>query len=288
MSEKRQLQPRSGTPVLLRMAARSRAVTAGLAIVGLLALAAMLAPWLTGGDPSEMDFNTIMASPSRGHLFGTDNFGRDVLTRVIFGLQVSLVVAISSVTLALIVGVPLGLFAGYRGGWGGAAIMRMTDVVMAFPAIVFVVALAGIFGASVTLMVLSIALIFAPIAVRVTAVASSAIKNELYIEGAQARGASHTRIMALHILPNAFAPIAVQASALMGIAILFESAISFIGLGVQPPTPSLGLMLAENRPFMGNAPWLVLGPGVCILLAVLGFNLIGDGLPKLFGRSARS
>lgn len=287
MSSTGQLPAMPGIALMHRMAARSWTATAGLAITCLLALAAVLAPWLTGGDPADMDFNAIMAPPSPAHFFGTDNFGRDVLTRVIFGLQVSLVVAISSVALALVAGVPLGLFAGYRGGWVGTIIMRTTDVFMAFPAIVFVVALAGIFGASISLMVLSITLIFVPIIVRVTAGASSAIKNELYIEGAQARGASHVRIMAIHILPNALAIIAVQASALMGIAILFESALSFIGLGVQPPTPSLGLMLAENRPYMGDAPWLVLGPGGCILLAVLGFNLFGDGLPSLFGRSQR-
>ena len=180
------------------------------------------------------------------------------------------------------VGVPLGLLAGYRGGFIDAVIMRPADVIMAFPAIVLVVALAGLFNQSLSLMTLAIAFVYMPIIVRVMRGAALEVQGHaLYIEGARARGASHLRIMTRHVLPNAIAPVLVQASALMGVAILAESALSFIGLGVQPPTPSLGLMLSDGRSYMGDAPWLVIGPGLGIVLAVLGFNLVGDGLPQL-------
>lgn len=253
----------------------------GGAIIVVLIAAAILAPHLSAGDPEAMDFAAVLSGPTAAHLLGTDNFGRDVLTRVLFGLRVSLIAAVGSVVVAMIFGVPLGLVAGYRGGWVDALIMRPADVVMAFPAVVLVVGLSGFFNASLTLMVLAIAFVYVPIIVRVTRSASIEVRDALYVEGARARGASPLRIMVRHILPNAIAPVLVQASALMGVAILLESALSFIGLGVQPPTPSLGLMLSDGRSYMSDAPWLVIGPGVGILLAVLGFNLVGDGLPQL-------
>lgn len=259
----------------------------GGAIIVLLIAAAILAPHLSAGDPEAMDFTAVLAGPSPTHLLGTDNFGRDVLTRVLFGLRVSLIAAVGSVGVAMILGVPLGLLAGYRGGWVDALIMRPADVIMAFPAVVLVVGLAGFFNASLTLMVLAIAFVYVPIIVRVTRSAAIEVRDALYVEGARARGASHLRIMVRHILPNSIAPVLVQASALMGVAILLESALSFIGLGVQPPTPSLGLMLSDGRSYMSDAPWLVMGPGFGILLAVLGFNLVGDGLPRLLDPSRR-
>lgn len=256
--------------------------SAGGLLVAVLVAVAVLAPWLAGYDPETMDFNAVLIGPSLSHPLGTDNFGRDVLTRVLFGLRVSLIVAVGSAGAAMVVGVPLGLLAGYRGGWIEAIIMRPADVIMAFPAIVLVVALAGLFNQSLLLMTLTIGFVYVPIIVRVMRGAAIEIRDTLYVEGARARGASHLRIMVRHVLPNAIAPVLVQASALMGVAILMESALSFIGLGVQPPTPSLGLMLSDGRSYMGDAPWLVVGPGVGILLAVLGFNLLGDGLPQLF------
>jgi peptide/nickel transport system permease protein len=252
----------------------------GALVIAVLAMGAVLAPHLVSYNPEGMDFNALLSGPSMAHPLGTDNFGRDVLTRVLFGLRVSLAVAVGSVAGAMIVGVPLGLLAGYRGGWIDAAIMRPADVIMAFPAIVLVVALAGLFNQSLSLMTLAIAFVYVPIIVRVARSGAMEVRHALYIEGARARGASDLRIMSRHVLPNAIAPVLVQASALMGVAILAEAALSFIGLGVQPPTPSLGLMLSEGRSYMGDAPWLVIGPGFGILLAVLGFNLLGDGLPQ--------
>jgi peptide/nickel transport system permease protein len=262
-----------------RVSFKTAAPLGGL-VIAVLVMAAVLAPHLVDYDPETMDFGAVLSGPSLAHPLGTDNFGRDVLTRVLFGLRVSLTVAVGSVTGAMIVGVPLGLLAGYRGGFIDAVIMRPADVIMAFPAIVLVVALAGLFNQSLSLMTLAIAFVYVPIIVRVARSGAIEVRDALYIEGARARGASHLRIMTRHVLPNAIAPVLVQASALMGVAILAESALSFIDLGVQPPTPSLGLMLSEGRSYMGDAPWLVIGPGLGILLAVLGFNLLGDGLPQ--------
>jgi peptide/nickel transport system permease protein len=259
----------------------------GALIVLVLAVIAVLAPWISAYQPEGMDFSAILSGPSLAHPLGTDNFGRDVLTRVLFGLQVSLIAAIGSVGAAMLVGVPLGLLAGYHGRWVEALVMRPADVIMAFPAIVLVVALAGFFNQSLPLMVLAIGFVYLPIIVRVMRGSAIEVRDALYVEGARARGASHLRIMLHHVLPNAIGPVLVQASALMGLAILMEAALSFIGLGVQPPTPSLGLMLSEGRSYMGDAPWLVLGPGFGILLAVLGFNLVGDGLPQALDPARR-
>lgn len=231
--------------------------------------------------PDAMDFMSPLSAPTSAHLLGTDNFGRDILTRVLYGYQISLAVALGSVGFGLIVGVSLGLLAGYFGGVADNLIMRPMDVLMAFPAIVLVVALTGFVGREISVMILAVAVVYVPIFARVMRGSTLEVVNELYVEGARARGASHLRLMLRHILPNAIAPVLIQASILMGIAILLESALSFIGLGTQPPDPSLGLMLSEGRSFMQQAPWMVMVPGLAISIAVLGFNLLGNGLQDL-------
>ncbi|MEO1225227.1 MAG: ABC transporter permease [Pseudomonadota bacterium] len=276
---------RPGRPagLLRRTYRRSPPAIIGGGLLVVLAFAAVAAPWLTPYAPETMDFNAPLAGPTASHPFGTDNFGRDVLSRVLHGYRVSLAVAIGSVAMALVVAIPLGLVAGYYQRWLDNVIMRPMDVIMAFPAIVLVVAMAGFFGQGLVLMMLALAIVYVPIIVRVMRGAALGVAGELFVEGARARGASDLRIMVRHVLPNAITPVFVQASVLMGIAILLEAALSFIGLGVEPPTPSLGLMLAEGRSFMGRAPWLVIAPGLAIVLAVLGFNLLGNGLPALSG-----
>lgn len=231
--------------------------------------------------PDAMDFMAPLNAPTSAHLLGTDNFGRDILTRVLYGYQISLAVALGSVGFGLIVGAALGLLAGYFGGLADNVIMRPMDVLMAFPAIVLVVALTGFVGREISVMILAVAVVYVPIFARVMRSSTLDVVNELYVEGARARGASHMRLMLRHILPNAIAPVLIQASILMGIAILLESALSFIGLGTQPPDPSLGLMLSEGRSFMQQAPWMVMAPGLAISIAVLGFNLLGNGLQDL-------
>ena len=248
-----------------------------LTLVLLTATVSLYSPY----KPDAMDFMAPLSGPSRAHLLGTDNFGRDILTRVLYGYQISLAVALGAVGFGLAAGGTLGLLAGYFGGLVDNLIMRPLDVLMAFPAIVLVVALTGFVGRDVAVMIMALAVVYVPIFARVMRGATLEVVNELYIEGARARGASHLRLMLRHILPNASAPVLIQASILMGIAILLESALSFIGLGTQPPDPSLGLMLSEGRSFMQQAPWMVLVPGLAISLAVLGFNLLGNGLQDM-------
>jgi peptide/nickel transport system permease protein len=261
--------------------AASKSAVIGACLVILLVLIALGAPLLAPHDPRTMDFTAPLAGPTINHLFGTDNFGRDVLSRVLYGYRISLAVALGSVGLALGVGIPLGLIAGYFGGWPDHLIMRPMDVLMAFPAIVLVVALAGLLGNQIPVMILAVAVVYVPIIVRVMRGTTLEISQELFVEGARARGAPTTRLLFLHVLPNAISPVLIQASILMGIGILIESALSFIGLGTQPPDPSLGLMLSEGRAFMGEAPWMVVFPGVAITIAVLGFNSLGNGLQEL-------
>jgi peptide/nickel transport system permease protein len=259
----------------------SPSAVVGGSIVVLLILAAVAAPILTPYKYETMDFAAPLAGPTIRHLLGTDNFGRDILSRVIYGYRISLAVALGSVGFALLIGVPLGLLAGYFGRWLDNVIMRPMDVLMSFPAIVLVVALAGFLGQGTAVLILAVAVVYVPIFVRVMRGAALEVARELFVEGARARGASELRLMFVHVLPNAITPVLIQASILMGIAILLEAALSFIGLGTQPPTPSLGLMLSEGRNFMGQAPWMVIGPGVAITLAVLGFNLLGNGLQEV-------
>ena len=259
----------------------SPSAVVGAALVVILLLVALSAPLLTPYAPETMDFAAPLNGPTGNHPLGTDNFGRDILSRVIFGYQISLAVALGSVGFALLIGVPLGLMAGYFGRWVDNVIMRPMDVLMAFPAIVLVVALAGFLGQEIIVMIVAVAVVYVPILVRVMRGTTLGVVQELFVEGARARGASELRLMFIHVLPNAISPVLIQASILMGIAILLESALSFIGLGTQPPTPSLGLMLSEGRSFMGQAPWMVIVPGFAIMLAVLGFNLLGNGLQEM-------
>jgi peptide/nickel transport system permease protein len=182
------------------------------------------------------------------------------------------------VLIAILGGVPLGLIAGYFEGLLDGVIMRPLDVLMSFPAILLAIVVMAIFGTGTAVVMLAIGIVYVPVIARIMRASTLVTKRELYIEAARSRGASHLRLIAVHILPNSIGPVIVQASILLGVAILLEAALSFIGLGVRPPTPSLGLMLASERTFMAQAPWVVVAPGVAIMLLVLGFNLIGDGL----------
>jgi peptide/nickel transport system permease protein len=207
-----------------------------------------------------------------------DDLGRSVLSRVIHAYRVSLGVAITAALLAVVIGGPLGLIAGYAEGIPEQLIMRPLDVLMAFPAILLAIALMSVFGTGALLVSVSLAVVYTPIVARVVRAAVLATKVEVYVDGARALGATVPRLVLAHILPNAATPILVQASVLMAIGILVEAALSFLGVGVRPPTPSLGLMLADGRGFMLQAPWMVVFPGVASMLAVLGFNMLADGL----------
>jgi peptide/nickel transport system permease protein len=256
-----------------------RGVTiAGLLLVAALGLAALLASHVVPGSPTDIAKDRALRPPTWTQPFGMDDLGRSILSRVVHAYRVSLAVAVASVALALLVGVPLGLVAAYAEGALDQLIMRPLDVLMSFPAILLAIALTSVFGTGVLLVALSLAVVYTPIVARVVRAAILAVKVEVYVDGARALGAPVPRLVLRHILPNAATPVLVQASVLMAIAILVEAALSFLGVGVRPPTPSLGLMLADGRGFMLQAPWMVIFPGLAIMAAVLGFNMVADGL----------
>jgi peptide/nickel transport system permease protein len=255
-----------------------RVALAGLVIVLALALVALAAPALPLGSPTEIAKDHALRAPTAGQPFGMDDLGRSVLSRVVHAYRISLGVAIMSVSLALVIGGPLGLVAGYAEGWRDQLIMRPLDVLMAFPAILLAIALMSVFGTGALLVSVALAVVYTPVVARVVRAAVLATKVEVYVDGARALGATVPRVVLAHIVPNALTPVLVQASVLMAIGILIEAALSFLGVGVRPPTPSLGLMLADGRGFMREAPWMVVFPGFAIMLAVLGFNMLADGL----------
>jgi peptide/nickel transport system permease protein len=258
---------------------RHRGITlAGVLVISALALIAALAPWIVPGSPTEIAKDHALRPPTLAQPFGMDDLGRSIVSRVAHAYRVSLGVAVASVLLALAVGLPLGLIAGYAEGALDQLIMRPLDVLMSLPAILLAIALMSVFGTGVILVAASLAVVYTPIVARVVRAAVLAAKVEVYVDGARALGAPRRRVVLRHILPNAATPVLVQASVLMAIAILVEASLSFLGVGVRPPTPSLGLMLADGRGFMVQAPWMVIFPGLAIMAAVLGFNMVADGL----------
>jgi len=263
-------------------------VSVGAIIVIALVLLTLAAPILGRYDPTTMDTSAPLKGPSLTHFFGTDNFGRDVYSRTLFGYRASLTAAVGSVAIALLVGIPLGLMAGYFGTLTDNVIMRSMDILLAFPAILWVIALVGVLGTNTEVLALAIGVIYIPIIARVMRGTTLGLKGVEFVDSARALGASEPSIVLRHVLPNAISPVIVQASILMGIAILIEAALSFIGLGTQPPDPSLGLMLSDGRNIMQEAPWVVIFPGLAIVAAVLGFNLLGDGLRDLLDPRIRS
>jgi peptide/nickel transport system permease protein len=265
--------------VLQRVRSRLNPTLAvGLGLLGLVIAIALVVPVLSPYESDEIEASAALSAPSGQHWLGADNLGRDILVRVADGYRISLSIAVGSVVLALLAGVPLGLIAGYAGGWLDNVIMRPLDVLMAFPAILLAITVMAIFGTGVAVLLPAIGIVYVPIIARVMRASTLATRRELFVEAARARGASRWRIVLRHVLPNSVGPVTVQASILMGIAILLEAALSFIGLGVRPPTPSLGLMLSDGRDFMANSAWIVAAPGLAIMVLVLAFNLIGDGL----------
>jgi peptide/nickel transport system permease protein len=250
----------------------------GFGILTALALIALFAPVLAPHDPNAIDASRILARPDLAHPFGSDALGRDVLSRVIFAYRVSLGVAVGSTLLAFVVGVPLGLYAGYHGGWVDTAIMRPIDLVLALPAMLLAVALIAIIGPGSNVALLAIAVIYLPILARVVRSSTLVVTAQTFIEAARARGTRSRTIIARHVFPNAIGPAIVQATILMGFALQIEAALSFLGLGAQPPTSSLGVMLADGRDVLSQAPWVEVFPGLAIAITVLAFNFFGDGL----------
>lgn len=257
---------------------RGTLALSGLALIVGLVVVAIAGPLVLPGNPTTIASAAALRSPTLAEPFGMDDLGRSILARVVHAYRVSLDVALTSVALAMLAGLPLGLLAGYTEGIVDQLIMRPLDVLMAFPAILLAIALMSVFGTGVVLVSLALGIVYTPIVARVVRAAVLAAKAEVYVEGARALGATVPRVVLRHVLPNSTTPLLVQASVLMAIAILVEAALSFLGVGVRPPTPSLGLMLADGRGFMLQAPWMVVFPGLAIMAAVLGFNMLADGL----------
>ena len=257
---------------------RSRSARIGGLIVLIFVAMALLAPLLPLADPLKSNFLAIRKPPSELYWFGTDELGRDQVSRLIFGAQASLLAGIVSVAIALAVGVPIGLIAGWYGGWIDAVISRVTEALLACPFLILAIALAAVLGPSLTNAMIAIGLSFAPILIRLVRGQVLAIKNEEFVDGARAIGGGKLYILFRHVAPNTLSPIIVQSTLFMAQAIVLEAALSFLGLGQQPPSPSWGQMLNVAKNFMEQAPWMSVAPGVAIFLAVLGFNLLGDGL----------
>lgn len=256
---------------------KDRKAQFGLVVLVLFILGAFLAPVLAPYDPNEMTLN-MMNGPSGDNMLGTDDLGRDLFSRILWGTQISLFVGVATVALALVFGVLLGMLAGYYGGWIDMVIMRYIDLQWAFPNFIIAVYLVAVFGTGLLNVIVAIALAFLDDFARVARSMVLTLKQEQYIDAAKVQGFSDFRIMMRHILPNAIAPIIVQATVSVSYAILGEASLSFLGLGVSSDTPTWGLILADGRSFISRAWWLGVFPGLAIMLVVLSINFIGDGL----------
>jgi peptide/nickel transport system permease protein len=263
---------------LRRRFVRHRPAVVGLVIASVFVLAALLAPLIAPSDPAATNFNQAFQPPSPAHWLGTDDLGRDQLSRVLYGLRASLQVGVLAVAIAMAVAVPLGLLAGYYRRFFDPVVSRFTDLLLAFPFLVLAVGVAAILGPSLTNATIAIGIAEIPLILRVVRGETISLREEDYVEAATANGASDLVILGRHILPNALSALIVQATVAIPVAIIDEAILSFLGLGVQPPTPSLGVMLASAQQFITQAPWLAVLPGVAIVLAALSFNLMGDGL----------
>jgi peptide/nickel transport system permease protein len=270
-------RPRNRSRALKRFLA-NRAAVFGAIVVAVVVVLALVAPLLPVADPMRTNFLAIRRPPGELYWFGTDEIGRDIFSRMIWGAQASLMAGIVSVTIAVVVGVPIGLIAGYYGGWLDAVISRCTEALLACPFLILAIALAAILGPSLTNAMIAIGIAATPLFVRLTRGQVLSVKAEDYVEGARAIGLPHRLILARHVLPNVLAPVIVQASLVIAQAIIAEASLSFLGLGQQPPAPSWGSMLNTAKNFLEQAPWMSLWPGLAIFIVVLAFNLLGDGL----------
>jgi peptide/nickel transport system permease protein len=264
-----------------RFLRRPMAVAGLLVVIGFVVMAAA-APWLAPYPPGATDFNEILAKPSSEHLLGTDALGRDELSRLIWGARASMQAGFLATVLALMIAVPIGLVAGYYRGWVDTVVARVTDVLLAFPFLILAVGLSAILGPSLLNATIALGIGAAPGLVRVARGETFALREEDYVPAAIANGAGDTTIIFRHILPNMSSTLIVQATVTIPAAIVGEAVLSFLGLGVQPPTPSWGTMLQDAQSYLAQAPRLAIYPGLAIVLAALAFNLLGDGLRDIF------
>lgn len=264
-------------PLWRRLSKRKSALV-GLAVVLFMVFVAVFAPLLAPYDPTAQSWTAVRKAPSAAHWFGTDEAGRDILSRIIWGARASLMAGLTSVGIAMAIGVPLGLAAGFLGGFVDGLISRFTDAMLACPFLILAIALAAFLSPSLTNAMLAIGITATPFFIRLTRGQVLSIKGEDYVEAARAMGNPQWRVAARHILPNILPQLMVQATLTIAMAIIAEASMSFLGLGLQPPAPSWGSMLNSAQRFLSNAPWMALWPGIAIFATVLSFNLLGDGL----------
>jgi len=271
----------------LRRLFKRKGAVAGLVVVGTFILLTLFAPFVAPYDPIATSWTLVRKAPSAQHWFGTDDLGRDILSRVMYGARASLMAGAISVGIALSIGVPLGLLSGYRGGFIDALISRITDAMLACPFLILAIAFAAFLGPSLSDAMIAIGISATPIFIRLTRGQVMNVKVEDYVEAARAMGNPRWRIALFHILPNILPALLVQATLSIAAAIIAEAALSFLGLGQQPPAPSWGSMLNAAQRFLTNAPWMAIWPGLAIFLVVLSRNLVGDGLRDALDPRAR-
>ncbi len=262
----------------------------GFLILSIFLIFALTAPLIAPYDPFEMNPGAMLQGPSKDHLFGTDQFGRDILSRIIYGTRISFRVGLISVSIALVIGVIMGMLAGYYGGWVDGILSRLMDIMFAFPTILLALVIMALLGSSLTNVMIAIGIVYIPIFARISRGSALSIKDSLYIEAAHSIGVEDIKIMLRHIIPNIMAPVIVQTTLSFGFAIRAEAALSFLGLGVEPDVPSWGIMLNQGTDWMESAWWIAIFPGLAATLAILSFNVLGDGLrdaldPKLKNES---
>lgn len=263
---------------VLRQAARTRLGPLGVVVMIAAIAVALLAPLISPYDPLKQDLGNTLARPDRAHLMGTDNVGRDVLSRMIWGTRVSLLAGFGSVALAMVTGGLLGLLAGYAGGRTDGLVMRVMDAVLSFPPLVLALALGAVLGAGLTGVVIALGVVYTPTFARLMRGQVLTITARDYVEAARALGAPGWRVAWHHVLPNAAAPIVIQASLSVAFAILAEASLSFLGLGIQPPGASWGSMINAGRGYLQQAPWIVFWPGTALFVTVVGLNFVGDAV----------
>jgi ABC-type dipeptide/oligopeptide/nickel transport system permease subunit len=266
---------RDGTFVRLL---RHRAGAAGLFVVTVFLAVVAVGPSIAPRPPTQANFRAILKAPGPGHWFGTDELGRDVLSRVVHGARLSIGMVVAAVAAAVGVGGGLGIWAGYRGGLHEAVVMRAIDVLLAMPGFLVALVIVTVLGIGTFNLILAVAVYSVPTFARVAHASALALRGTDFVQAARAYGARDGRVLARHVVPNMVSPLLVQASLRMATALLLASSLSFLGLGVQPPAPEWGAMLANGRSYLSTSPHVVLFPGLCIMLATLGFNLLGDGL----------
>jgi len=261
----------------LRRLLRHKLFLSGLVLFGIILIAGLAAPWITTADPTRLSLRNKFLPPGENFVFGTDNLGRSLWSRVVWGAQLSVIIGVSVVALNAVFGTLFGAIAGYFRRLDNA-MMRVNDALMAFPAILLAIGITAVLGPSTVNVILALAIVYIPRTARIVRASVLVVREMEYVQAAVAAGAGHWRILFRHILPNAMAPLIVQLSFLFAYAVLSEATLSFLGLGAVPPTPTWGNIMAEGRQYMREAPWIITIPGVALMITVMGLNLLGDGL----------